>query len=212
MFSPLTLTLPLQQLSTRFSLRQPLPGQCLEGPIEIASFAASGYPQLVARPFVFIIEGVELVDGCLVAKIRGFFGLAVVALPLVFAALATPPGQDRYNDWKFSQHIERTASGQLCKTRANRNINLSSLRTLGLEALNYAQSGLRSEERALRVCNVQLALAVAQGSPRLIDGKDGIATRKALSLYAAQKGLPVTIQDERLRRLLLEELQKRRSK
>jgi hypothetical protein len=209
--SPLAITLLLGQLSARFSIERPLPGQRLERSIDIASVAASSYPQVQARPLIFILEEVRFEDGSLISKIKGFFVVTGATLTLAIGALATPPGQDFYYDLKFSNRIEETVKGQSCNTIASWNIDLSSLRALGLDALNYEKPGLKDEERALRVCNVQLALITAQGSPKLIDGKDGLATRNALKYYAAQKGLPASIQDERLRGFLLEELQKRRT-
>jgi hypothetical protein len=207
---PSALTLLLQQISSRFDFHQPLAGQRFEGYVEVASFPTSGYRQQPARPIVFMIEAVELEDGSIRSKIRGTLGITVTTLTLACGALATPPGQDIYYDWMHSRTIERAIRDQPCKTEASWKIDLTSLRREGMESLNYEEPGLSHEERFLRTCNVQLALALAQGSPQLIDGKAGSKTRDALALYSKQKGLSPHVQDERLRGYLLEELQRHR--
>lgn len=197
------------RLETRLNLARPLAGQHLSESIEVAGFQPSAYQAIAANPFLFLIETIELEDGSLVAKITGFIKVTSAALMLAFAAFASPYGQQQYTDYQFSQQIQRTVQGQQCEARSNWQIDLTSLRQLALQDLNYDEPGIRAEVHALRVCNVQLALVLSQGSPTLIDGLAGQATRAALSLFASANNLPANtpIADARLRGLLLEAVQ-----
>lgn len=191
------------QLRTRFDLTAPLPGQRLTESIGVASIQPSFYVDAV-----FTVETIALVEGSLSANLKGFIAVTATTLGLMLAAFATPPGQDWYDDRCYDQRIERTIQGQQYTVDSVWRVDLTSLRELMLQDLNYDESSISTELRALRVANVQLALKLAQGSPS-IDGKAGPETRAALSLYATSKNLPpeTPISDVRLRGLLLEELQ-----
>lgn len=197
------------RLAPRLVLSRPLAGQAIAESIDVAGFQPSAYQSIAARPFLFSIEAVALEDGSLVAKIKGVIKFGAAALTLALAAFATPYGQQHYTEYQFTQQIERTVQGQQCQAQSTWRIDLSSLRQLALHDLNYAERGISDQVHALRVCNVQLAVALSQGSPALIDGLPGQQTRAALALYAASKGLSAntSIADARLRGLLLDELQ-----
>lgn len=200
------------RLSERFALNRPLVGQEFVDSVEVAGFQPSAYQNVAADPILFLVETVRLEDGSLLATITGVIKFTTAALALALAAFATPYGQQQFNDYTFSSQIQRTVHGQQCDATANWQVELRALQQLGMRDLNYAEPGIPNEVHALRVCNVQLALALAQGSPRLIDGLPHQATRAALSLYSTSKGLPqnLSITDDGLRGLLLEELQHRR--
>lgn len=196
-------------LATRVDLSRGLPGQSMAKPFEIAGFQPSAYQGLAGRPFLFSIETIALEDGSLIAKIKGTLKFSAAALALALAAFASPYGQQQYSDYQFTQRIERTVQGQECHANSTWHVDLGSLRQLALQDLNYAQPGISDQVHALRVCNVQLALALSQGSPALVDGAAGQRTREALALFASARNLPAktSISDERLRGLLLDELQ-----
>ena len=211
---PLSIELVVGGLAADFDLARELKGQRSDRGLTLATFQVSWHSRLQTRPIYVVIETVVLDGGSVVGWIKGHIliivactSLSVSATSLMVSVEGNPQTQEWISDVRFEHHINQLVQGQRCDVYANWHLDLASLRSLGTEMLNYAEPGLSAEEKALRVCNLQLALRVAQGSPRLIDGVAGSDTAQALRDYATTQALPADIRNETLRAALLRQLQ-----
>lgn len=127
-------------------------------------------------------------------------GKAVLAVLVVMAPLAaTPVIQEKYDEYKIQKKIETQVAGQPCTLDVTWKHDLKTLREISLDAFNFNAPGLSPVERRERICNVQLALKLVQGSPDKIDGFWGPISQAALAHFAKQRGLPADIKSELLR-------------
>lgn len=191
-------------LVAAFDVNRPLGGQSARRVQEPAAIIFLSGPDFPMRPFAVVIEEVYLDEGSIWGKVKGTVEFSAAALVLAGAVFASPPVQD----WRFEQKVEQTVQGQMCSGNAEWQIDLRYLDELVPESLNFEAHDISPEERTMRVCNVQLALKLAQGSPFKIDGIAGTRTKQALKDFAKSKGLPDTIDNETLRASLLQELQR----
>lgn len=196
----LTLTVSGQYIDA-FEVETSLYGQGFYGEVTLATLPV-GDDQFVT----ITVTQIELIEGSLKSKIRGTIMITIASLTLIITA-ASPIIQDEYDDWRFETRLVVMVEGEECQGRARFTVDLHQLRALGIDALNVEEPGITEEERAIRVCNVQLALNVAQNSPALIDGKPGPQTRAALAAFAERHDLPADLSNETLRGLLLQHLQ-----
>lgn len=177
--------------------------------VSFASISVTANRHYVLNPIRIELDSIELLEGSLWARFKGAIKTPAAVATFVLAALGatgTPLAVDKYQDWKYEERIESIVEGQQCGTKVEWKVRVDGLHRNVVESLNYAAPGLSSEEATLRKCNVQLALALGQGSPLKIDGVIGHNSRQALKVYAATHGVEPDIGSEVLRGFLAREL------
>ncbi len=208
---PVTTLFRNRLLHPAFALDRPLAGQVLRSDLTLADISIHASEQLKAYPITLVVTSITIDAGSIWARVTGFLKFGLAALPLVTLLSTVGPFKNAFDDAAFNhryeERIENTVGGQTCRLYSEWHVDLKSLRGLSVDSLNYHAEGLSEYARALRVCNVQLALALIQGSPGKIDGVAGRHTQDALAAYAAANGRPADISDEVLRGKLLTDLQ-----
>lgn len=208
---PVSSHTPHRWIHSGFLRHQPLAGQTSARHIIVATINVHTSLELDANPITISVESIVLEAGSLIASVKGSITVATAAITLVSSALAIGPIKGYLDDRRYDQHHEQVIAARVkdqdCLAASTWHVDLTSLRALGIAELDYSAAGLTTQRKLLRVCYVQLALSIAQGSPGLIDGIVGQKTREALSAYAEAHDLAPNISSEVLRGLLLGELQ-----
>lgn len=187
----------------------PLVGQRHSFQLDVISIPGGLAPFHTYRPLVVSLESLQLVEGSLKAIFIGALSAAAVAIPVLTGTLNLRPIDDLIKDQQFQYEIRKKVAGQPCTLKVTFKPDLDHLRALGHRELNFDEPHISPEERALRTCNVQLALSVANNAISQIDGIWGKHSRSALQAYAAGKNTSANIADEALRGRLLNEFQNR---
>jgi hypothetical protein len=179
------------------------------------------YGNRLARP-LFTVELASLTvasatfePGSVKAKLKAVLRIVVVAIPLIAAVLsaaATPQFKHWYEVGQVQQQIETQVAGQPCTLYANWKYDLETMQRYSLEAFNFEAPGLSQIERSERICNVQLATRIDQGSPDKIDGVWGPASQEALRYFAERHGLTPDIRSQALRGALQQVFRNREPK
>lgn len=202
-----SIELGIRQLRPQFDIGRSLTDQTFKGELRAAVIGINLHNNLNVLPLTLVIEEVRFELGSLKARVKATLRVTVATLTLVFAGLSTPPGHAAFDIWYadhvFQQDVRQVLEGQNCNVHAEWRVEFSSIRELAPRALNYEEPGLTREERALRICNVQIILALVQGGPQLRDGKLGPDTLSNLERYASNNGLPPDIRIPLLRERLL---------
>lgn len=196
--APVALAQPVASFVRRFDVDKELAGQGEKNGWELARITVSISADLRMKPITIAISVIELSDGSLWAFITGALTATVATLSLMLAAVGPPFEQD-FKDIQFSQEMRELVKDEVCAINSYWKIDAKSLRGIGGQELNFEDEHISAEERKVRVCNVQLMLAVIQGTPFDIDGIAGPQTRRALKYFAEQYHLPADIRNEQVR-------------
>jgi len=149
-----------------------------------------------------VIESVAFAEGSLRGSIMGTLRVLGLTIPLLtpfVGPAVTPPFAHWYEEQQFEKKIEMTVLGQPCTVYSTWKYDVESLRQASIEELNFASPGLSESEKRNRICNVQVALKLEQGSPDKIDGLWGPASKEALAHFARTHRVPADIKSEALR-------------
>lgn len=194
------------ELASRFALVRPLPGQSLRQAYTAATIPISLYSDAEIRPIELTLEQIELVAGSLHGIVKGALTFATGAITFIATAFAVPPVLNGYHKQIQEHRIQTVLQGEECNDRGRFRLQIEDLDKIGPEQFDFAAPNLSAGERALRVCNTQIALKMAQGSPSAIDGVLGQDTKNALRDYSHMKNLPNDIHNQTLRGQLLRDL------
>jgi hypothetical protein len=162
-----------------------------------------------------VVESATFEDGSLWAKVKAKLRVVVVTLPMIIPLVGAPLGpvwEQWHRDHQFQQKIETSVAGQQCTVYATWNVDAKELRAQSLGALNPLAPGLTAAARSMRMCNVQLAMRLDQGSPEKIDGQWGPATKTALENFAKRHNVPADLNSEVTRGALWEVFWNREAK